>query len=661
MRASVYITFFLTALLVTSAVSGAATVGTGSASASETGKPPVVQTVTYERTPDDPGRITVTVEYDLGPDADELVVFVLDNSTVTNAKGLSAKRDAEFRGYEWNEVTRNPVMTLTVPVNQTSSRFGGLNYVDVGAWTLFGGSHVVHTAYYSDSANDWFYTYRDTDRIAVRTRTAGEGHVEEELGFLGGHTIHQTASSNRSFELIVPDSATMAASPRRHLATLTETVGVLQIDDEEENVTVFVAPEPIRGGGLAPGPHSVWIHESASVESGVAVHEYVHTRQAYNSSKSMSWLDEASADYYTSLVLYNQNATSYRTFRDKVTTSRDAEAVLAERDTWPSVYAEYTKGRRVLAALDAKIRKETNGNRTLQAVFRRLNEHSRSEPITYDVFQRVVADVAGTSLDGWLDSYVRSTAVPEVPDEPQLFTLPDAGLDADDDGLTNAEEREHGTDLFARDSDGDDLTDVAEVRTHHTDPTAADTDGDGLNDAVELDELGTDPTASDTDDDEVADGEEIRKYGIDPTDPDTDDDGLPDGDELRVHGTNPTARDADGDGTPDSEEITTEDSERGTDGERDADGETSSTNQPRKPVAVGGMIVAFVSFWLTIITGGVGVTVVFLQYLDGKGIDVPDFVTGQSARRIGLLVALFVVLTVVGFLIATQPSRLVGS
>lgn len=89
--------------------------------------------------------------------------------------------------------------------------------------------------------------------------------------------------------------------------------------------------------------------------------------------------------------------------------------------------------------------------------------------------------------------------------------------DRDDDGLTNAEERELGTDPKNADTDGDGLNDGLEVNTLGTDPLLIDTDGDGLQDGHEVNEYGTDPTEPDSDFDGFDDGEEID-FGSDPLD-----------------------------------------------------------------------------------------------------------------------------------------------
>jgi len=75
-----------------------------------------------------------------------------------------------------------------------------------------------------------------------------------------------------------------------------------------------------------------------------------------------------------------------------------------------------------------------------------------------------------------------------------LSNWPEAwgNTDVDQDGLTNAQEEEHGTNFELADTDGDGLTDGDEVNTYGTDPLNSDTDGDGISDGDEI-ANGTDP------------------------------------------------------------------------------------------------------------------------------------------------------------------------
>jgi hypothetical protein len=58
--------------------------------------------------------------------------------------------------------------------------------------------------------------------------------------------------------------------------------------------------------------------------------------------------------------------------------------------------------------------------------------------------------------------------------------------DTDNDGLTDAEEKQLGTKVDKPDSDGDGLSDGDEVKVWHTDPLKVDTDGDKFQDGQEI-------------------------------------------------------------------------------------------------------------------------------------------------------------------------------
>ena len=94
--------------------------------------------------------------------------------------------------------------------------------------------------------------------------------------------------------------------------------------------------------------------------------------------------------------------------------------------------------------------------------------------------------------------------------------------DPDDDGLTNDEEDEEGTDPVDPDTDDDGLTDGEEVNDHGTDPLDPDTDDGGTTDGVEVMD-GTEPVNTPEDDaanrvdgtDRVETSVEVSSSGLD--------------------------------------------------------------------------------------------------------------------------------------------------
>jgi len=115
--------------------------------------------------------------------------------------------------------------------------------------------------------------------------------------------------------------------------------------------------------------------------------------------------------------------------------------------------------------------------------------------------------------------------------------------DADNDGLTNEEEKNKGTDPKKSDTDGDGVPD--KIDAFALDKTEwRDTNNDGIGD-------NKDP---DADGDGISNVDEIKIYGTNPSNPDGDGDGIPDGQEIK-DGIDPNKKDTDGDGIIDSQDA----------------------------------------------------------------------------------------------------------
>lgn len=124
-----------------------------------------------------------------------------------------------------------------------------------------------------------------------------------------------------------------------------------------------------------------------------------------------------------------------------------------------------------------------------------------------------------------------------------LTTLPICEtLDTDSDGLTDLDEIALGTNPNNADTDGDTLSDGTEINGTLTNPLLIDSNGNGILDGDEdndndglsnLNELniGTNPNNADTDDDTLSDGAEIAIFS-NPLTADTDADGVPDSTEA---------------------------------------------------------------------------------------------------------------------------------
>jgi hypothetical protein len=148
--------------------------------------------------------------------------------------------------------------------------------------------------------------------------------------------------------------------------------------------------------------------------------------------------------------------------------------------------------------------------------------------------------------------------------------------DSDGDGISDRDELLNGTDRFDEndpapideDPDQDGLTNEEENNLG-TDPNNPDSDNDGVNDGEEIN-LGLDPLDNDSDNDGVDDGNDA--FPLDPDngnpnpDQDSDQDGLTDAEEIAL-GSNPNNPDSDGDGLIDGEDPTPTDANGDFDGD----------------------------------------------------------------------------------------------
>jgi len=101
----------------------------------------------------------------------------------------------------------------------------------------------------------------------------------------------------------------------------------------------------------------------------------------------------------------------------------------------------------------------------------------------------VFSKIKGKSLEkGKVETPVEQTEQEESAEIPVDFKdlKEEKKLDSDGDGLTDAKERELGTNKDSSDTDKDGLFDKEEVEIYLTDPLKSDTDGDGILDGEEV-------------------------------------------------------------------------------------------------------------------------------------------------------------------------------
>ncbi|WP_435360197.1 hypothetical protein [Haloarchaeobius sp. DFWS5] len=416
--------------------------------------------------PDDPGRVAVRAEFELSSAVTRVTATFPAAATHRSETGFEpVQNESSPTDLRWGG--DDPTPTVSYRVDARLVAHGGVESVDTREWSFLS-ERAVGLA----DVNWWYRGPRPPSSRTFALAPGVDGVAGDDVALLGETTVSERQISGHTFRLVVADAA--AAEPSQaatadQLASLAESFE--GFGRSAERTTVFVPPARIRQGGLATVRHGpereLWVRGGPET----LAHEFVHTRQSFRpvrgrNGPAMTWLLEGMGDYYASLHELRQGRLDYATFRQRTTTDKHADAVLTDESTWAGGAVAYAKGRRVVAALDAKLRVETGGQRSFRDVWRRMNAHEGR--VSYADFCRMVSEVAEagardggpsvesspsptaepTDFDAWLDRYVRGDEAPSVPNRPFMLVV-DQSADPDGDGRSNAAERRDGQHPFA--------------------------------------------------------------------------------------------------------------------------------------------------------------------------------------------------------------------
>lgn len=337
---------------------------------------------------------------------DQLTLFVGSGARVHGTEGVERDSTGTRTRLTWDgtaQQIRVVIETTPSPTKATRSgeRFTGedwalrsVPFVQV-RWRSTGDTGIHHDRPLGESVGAL-----DDDSAGI---------FGDRYALLGETTTQSVTANGQRIRLVSPAGTTLAPERDEVLSAVTTASGQLAVGDRNEEVLLFALPAPARRGGESfPVRDEAWISTSEPLNSANSVwlHEYVHTRQSFQLAADMSWFREASAEYYAARLAYRQGRITEREMRAHINGTA-INAALTERSTWPTSRVPYRKGTRVLALLDRNIRESTDGRRTLQDVFQRLNTHEGT--VTYPDFKRIVEAVAGHPMDAWLDRYVAGT------------------------------------------------------------------------------------------------------------------------------------------------------------------------------------------------------------------------------------------------------------
>jgi len=316
--------------------------------------------------------------------------------------------------YEWDEATETATIDLRYNPNETTERTGpeaaagDYLFADAGPWALFSRLRTP---------TEWSYTGSAQDPVTYHRSLAtdGPGATGDRIIYLGNTTSVERTENGQRFRLIVPDNADLAEPPERILNSLTNASGSLQVGDRDETVVAFAAPtDRIQWGvrGLELGGSEFWVRDTQRLDeaNNVWLHEYVHTRQAFSTTRDTRWVNEGTAVYYAALLALEQERIDFAEFADHLDNGERSVysgVVLSDPATWTQ-NANYVRGALVTGVIDEQLRAETNQSGTFEGALSEIN--GVEGQVTQDRLLTAVENAGGNTTRTTASEYTTTTA-----------------------------------------------------------------------------------------------------------------------------------------------------------------------------------------------------------------------------------------------------------
>ncbi|RQG96077.1 hypothetical protein [Natrarchaeobius oligotrophus] len=428
--------------------------------------PVLHRTTTLRHLPDRPGTFETEMEFRVPDPVVDLEITLHSRAEIESTAGFETTDDGTLR---WIEETDRPTVRFTMPANRT----GDVGHhapetasddrspletssTDRGAFDVERDGHRLERDEATDRQREARssgerYTFVDTGEWGVvqvpgvdvslrQTESVaheetvvvdGPGATGGDIAFFGPVTEHETTVDGETIQLAVPDAADPSADPTAVLETLAYASESLDVGARPDEVFVVAVPADVDWGpqGVQYGDGDAWVVADVPLEhpANVWIHEYVHVRQDFETDDATRWLVEAQAEYYAASYAFEKGLIEFDEFAGHLERGEHTpytEGVLAEPASWSHDRTDYVKGRLVYAEIDRVLRLETDGDRTLEDVFRVMN--AREGTLTESAFLDLLERAGGKAVRETAQRYTQTEATPEtwdVDDHAAAFDL----------------------------------------------------------------------------------------------------------------------------------------------------------------------------------------------------------------------------------------------
>lgn len=389
-------------------------IGTNVGSATTSSADVFDRTTVLRHRPDDPDVFETETTFHVPGAVTEFEIELQQSATVESVTGL--ERTGE-RTYAWTGTTDEPAIRYTMPADRRGGSDGtrtsetGYTFVETGDWGIVA----------VPSLN---VSLRRTDPVGIEETVTvdGPGTTGGDIAVFGPVTTYERATDGGMIRLVVPDATRLEESPDAILTALADARSSLAVGMQRDEVVVIAAPTGADWGprGIQYGRADAWVVADATLDepNPAWLHEYVHVRQRFSNAATdttpkTAWLIEAQADYYAGLLAFEHGSTDFDDFSallERGERSPYADGVLVDRSTWADPKTDYAKGALVYGELDRQLRLATDGDRTLEDVFRALN--AQEGRITEADFLQTLAEYGGADVRTAAERYTQTRRRP---------------------------------------------------------------------------------------------------------------------------------------------------------------------------------------------------------------------------------------------------------